>query len=145
MGPSLDLGHTNVFGVGTDLVEIGRFRLALERRPSLAGRLFSDAEREYAERFKEPAPRLAARFGAKEAVMKALGIGLWQFALRDVEVRHLRSGQPELVLHRRAAEIAAEKGVTDWRLTITHSDFMALAIAVALTPPPTVSSATLAR
>ena len=135
MGSSPDLTGTNVFGIGTDLVEIPRFRLALERRPTLAARLFSDAEREYAGRFKEPAPRLAARFGAKEAVMKALGIGLWKFALRDVEVHRLRSGQPELVLHGRAAEIAAEKGVTDWRLTITHSDFMALAIAVALTPP----------
>ncbi|MEO6470037.1 MAG: holo-ACP synthase [Acidimicrobiia bacterium] len=135
MNSSPDLAGTNVFGIGTDLVEIPRFRLALERRPTLAARLFSDAEREYAGRFKEPAPRLAARFGAKEAVMKALGIGLWKFALRDVEVRRLRSGQPELVLHGRAAAIAAEKGVTDWRLTITHSDFMAMAIAVALTPP----------
>ena len=135
MGSSPDLTGTNVFGIGTDLVEIPRFRLALERRPTLAARLFSDAEREYAGRFKEPAPRLAARFGAKEAVMKALGIGLWKFALRDVEVRRLGSGQPELILHGRAAEIAAEKGVTDWRLTITHSDFMAMAIAVALTPP----------
>lgn len=129
-----DLAGTNVFGIGTDLVEIPRFRLALERRPTLAQRVFSEAEREYAGRFREPAPRLAARFGAKEAVMKALGIGLWKFALRDVEVLHLPSGQPELALHGRAAEIAAKKGVTDWRLTITHSDFMALAVAVALTP-----------
>ena len=128
------LAGTNVFGIGTDLVEIPRFRLALERRPTLADRLFSDAERDYAARFREPAPRLAARFSAKEAVMKALGVGLWRFALRDVEVIRLPSGQPELALHGRAAELAAERGVTDWRLTITHSDFMAMAIAVALTP-----------
>ena len=145
MGSSPDLTGTNVYGIGTDLVEIPRFRLALERRPTLAVRLFSDAEREYAGRFTDPAPRLAARFGAKEAVMKALGIGLWKFALRDVEVHRLRSGQPELVLHGRAAEIAAEKGVADWRLTITHSDFMALAIAVALTPAVGVSGAEVAR
>lgn len=128
------LAGTNVFGIGTDLVEIPRFRLALERRPTLADRLFSDAERDYAARFREPAPRLAARFSAKEAVMKALGVGLWRFALRDVEVIRLPSGQPELALHGRAAELAAERGVTDWRLTITHSDFMAMAIAIALTP-----------
>ena len=134
-----------MFGIGTDLVEIPRFRLALERRPTLAARLFSDAEREYAGRFKEPAPRLAARFGAKEAVMKALGIGLWKFALRDVEVHRLESGQPELILHGRAAEIAAQKGVTDWRLTITHSDFMALAVAVALTPAAGCGEMTAAR
>ena len=123
---------TNVYGVGTDLVEIPRFRLALERRPTLAARIFSDAEREYAARFKEPAPRLAARFGAKEAVMKALGVGLWKFALRDVEVVRLPSGQPELALHGRAAELAAEHGVVGWRLTLTHSDFMAMAVAIAL-------------
>ncbi len=145
MGAPPDLTGTNVYGIGTDLVEIPRFRLALERRPTLATRLFSDAEREYAARFKEPAPRLAARFGAKEAVMKALGIGLWKFALRDVEVHRLLSGQPELVLHGRAAEIAAEKGVTDWRLTITHSDFMALAIAVALTPAADAGGAEVTR
>lgn len=145
MGSPPDLTGTNVYGIGTDLVEIPRFRLALERHPTLATRLFSDAEREYAGRFKEPAPRLAARFGAKEAVMKALGIGLWKFALRDVEVHRLGSGQPELVLHGRAAEIAAEKGVTGWRLTITHSDFMALAIAVALTPAVGASGAEVAR
>ena len=92
-----------VYGIGSDLVEIPRFRLALERRPTLAARIFSEAEREYAARFKEPAPRLAARFGAKEAVMKALGVGLWKFALRDVEVVRLASGQPELALHGGAA------------------------------------------
>ena len=77
--------------------------------------------------------------------MKALGVGLRKFALRDVEVHRLRSGQPELVLHGRAAEIAAEKSVTDWRLTITHSDFMALAIAVALTPAADAGGAEVAR
>ena len=129
-----DLTGTTVFGIGTDLVEIPRFRLALERRPTLAARLFSDGERAYAQRFKEPAPRLAARFGAKEAVMKALGVGLWKFAMRDVEVLRLPSGQPELALYGRAAELASERGVTEWRLTITHSDFMAMAVAVALSP-----------
>ena len=125
-------GPSSVFGIGSDLVEIPRFRLALERRPTLAARIFSDAEREYAARFVEPAPRLAARFGAKEAVMKALGVGLWKFALRDVEVVRLASGQPELALHGRAAEMAEERGITAWRLTLTHSDFMAMAVAVAL-------------
>jgi holo-[acyl-carrier protein] synthase len=125
-------GVGSVYGIGSDLVEIPRFRLALERRPTLAARIFSDAEREYAARFVEPAPRLAARFGAKEAVMKALGVGLWKFALRDVEVVRLPSGQPELALHGGAATLAAERGVTGWRLTLTHSDFMAMAVAIAL-------------
>jgi holo-[acyl-carrier protein] synthase len=128
-------GVGSVYGIGSDLVEIPRFRLALDRRPTLAARIFSEAEREYAARFKEPAPRLAARFGAKEAVMKALGVGLWKFALRDVEVVRLASGQPELALHGGAAALADERGVTGWRLTLTHSEFMAMAVAVALVGP----------
>jgi holo-[acyl-carrier protein] synthase len=121
-----------VLGIGVDLVECERFRLALERRPRIAERLFSDAEREYAYRHKEPVPRLAARFAVKEAVMKAMGVGLWKFALRDVEVTRLRSGQPEVALHDKAAALAKERGVGSWLLTITHTDSMAMAVAVAL-------------
>jgi holo-[acyl-carrier protein] synthase len=123
---------SDVLGIGTDLVEIDRFRLALERRPRIGERLFSDGERAYAHRFRNPVPHLAARFGAKEAVMKAMGVGLWKFALRDVEVVRLPSGQPILRLHARAAAMAAERGVETWHLTLTHSDSMALAVAVAL-------------
>jgi holo-[acyl-carrier protein] synthase len=120
-----------VVGVGSDLVEIPRFRLALERRPKLAERLFSDDERAYAARFRESVPHLAARFGAKEAVMKALGVGLWKFAMRDVEVVRLASGQPRLALYGKAAELADARGITGWELTLTHSDFMAMAVAIA--------------
>jgi holo-[acyl-carrier protein] synthase len=121
-----------VVGIGTDLVEVARFRLALDRRAQLAERLFSDAERAYAARFRDPTKTLAARFGAKEAVMKALGVGLWKFALRDVEVVRLGSGEPTLALYRRAAELADERGVAAWRLTLTHTDSMAMAVALAL-------------
>ncbi|GMU80010.1 MAG: hypothetical protein AMXMBFR46_27980 [Acidimicrobiia bacterium] len=121
-----------VIGIGSDLVEVARFRLALGRQPRLGERLFSDAERAYAGRFKDPTKSLAARFGAKEAVMKALGVGLWKFALRDVEVVRLASGEPTLALHGKAAALAADRGVKEWRLTLTHTDSMALAVAVAL-------------
>jgi len=128
----LTAGVTGVIGIGTDLVEVERFRLALTRRPTLAERLFSDDEREYAARFRDPTKSLAARFGAKEAVMKAMGVGLWKFALRDVEVVKRRSGEPVLALHDQAAALAAEKGVREWRLTLTHTDSMAMAVALAL-------------
>jgi len=123
---------SDVLGIGADLVELDRFRLALERRPRIGERLFSDEERAYAARFRNPVPHLAARFGAKEAVMKAMSVGLWKFALRDVEVVRLPSGQPIVRLHRRAAELATERGVDSWHLTLTHSESMALAVAVAL-------------
>jgi len=65
-------------------------------------------------------------------VMKAMGVGLWKFALRDVEVVKHRSGEPFLALHDKAAALAQERGVREWRLTLTHTDSMALAIALAL-------------
>ena len=121
-----------VVGMGTDLVEIGRFRLAMARRARLGERLFSDAERAYAYRHRDPAPRLAARFAAKEAVMKALGVGLGAFAFRDVEVVKAPSGAPSLSLTGRAADLAARRGVTSWHVSLTHSGLVAEAVAVAL-------------
>jgi holo-[acyl-carrier protein] synthase len=124
----------DIIGVGTDLVEIARFRLALERRGErLRHRLFSPEELAYADRHRDPAPRLAARFAVKEAVMKAMGVGLWKFKLRDIEVARAKSGAPSVVLYRRAAEMASERGVGAWHLSITHSDTTAMAIAIAVT------------
>lgn len=119
-------------GLGTDLVEVARFRLAMERRERLPERLFSDDEREYAFRQYDPAKNLAARFGAKEAVMKALGVGLWKFAFRDVEVVRRKGGAPSIALYGRAASLAAERGVHAWHLSLTHTDTMAMAVAVAM-------------
>lgn len=121
-----------LLGVGTDLVEIERFRLAMQRRASLPERLFSEDERAYAFRHRDPAPRLAARFGAKEAVMKALGVGLGAFKLRDVEVVRRPSGAPVVALYGKAAALAEERGVTDWHLSLTHTDLVAMAVAIAL-------------
>ena len=121
-----------VRGLGSDLVDIARFRLALERRAGLHERLFSDAERTYTDSLGDPVKSLAARFGAKEAVMKAMGIGLWHFAFRDVEVLRLGSGAPRVVLHQKAAELAAERGIVDWQLTLSHTDTTAMAVAIAL-------------
>jgi holo-[acyl-carrier protein] synthase len=129
-------GGMEIVGLGTDLVEVARFRLAMQRRGDrLAERLFSDDEREYAARQKDPAKSLAARFGAKEAVMKAMGVGLWKFKLRDVEVVRAKSGAPSVALHGRAAEMAAERGVRHWQLSLTHTDTTALAVAIALGGP----------
>jgi len=130
--PGTDVG-ARIVGLGTDLVEVPRFRLAMERRGERLGeRLFSDDERAYAYRQKDPAKSLAARFGAKEAVMKALGVGLWKFKLRDVEVVRQKGGAPRVALHGRAAELADERGVRDWHLSLTHTDSTALAVAIAV-------------
>ncbi len=74
----------DIAGVGVDLVEVARLRALLERRPAAEERLFTPAERDYCRGFTDPAPRLAARFAAKEAVGKALGTGVIVF--REIEV-----------------------------------------------------------
>ena len=83
-------------GIGLDVVEIERFRTSLTRTPSMRERLFTAGELEYADRKADPVPSLAARFAAREAVMKALGLGLGAFGFHDVWVEVEESGQPRL-------------------------------------------------
>jgi holo-[acyl-carrier protein] synthase len=113
--------------VGIDLLEIERLEQALERRPRLAERLFTDAERAYAASRARPGQHLAARFCAKEAVAKALGLEAWSF--RDVEVRST-GGAPEVTLSGAAAERAAALGVAV-RISLTHTRSQAAAVAIA--------------
>jgi holo-[acyl-carrier protein] synthase len=121
-----------VRGLGTDLVEVERFRLALARRIALSDRLFTPGEQEYAHGQHDPVKSLAARFGAKEAVMKALGAGLGAFRFREVEVVREESGAPSLALHGAAAALAAERGVMAWQVSLTHTDSTAMAVVLAL-------------
>jgi holo-[acyl-carrier protein] synthase len=121
-----------VRGIGIDAVEIERFRRLLARRPSAAARLFTDGELAYGAHRRDPAPGLAARFAAKEAVMKAMGVGLGAFAFRDVEVVSASSGAPSLVLRGGAQALAGRLGVEGWRLSLTHTESTASAVAVAL-------------
>jgi holo-[acyl-carrier protein] synthase len=114
-----------VTGVGIDLLEIDRLERALERHPRLAERVFTAAEREYAAARVRPGRHLAARFAAKEAVVKALGLS-GGFGLREIEVV---AGEPPTVrLSGRAAEAAGERTVA---ISLTHSRDNAAAVAVA--------------
>jgi holo-[acyl-carrier protein] synthase len=121
-----------MIGIGLDQVEIDRFRAALSRTPRLRERLFRPGEQAYAEERHDPVERYAVRFAAKEAVMKALGCGLGDIAMLDIEVVRAESGEPSVVLHGRAEELASRRGVTRWLLTLTHTERTAQAIAVAL-------------
>ena len=130
-----------VAGIGIDAVDIGRFRRALGRRPGLAERLFTDGERAYAAATVDPAPHLAVRFAAKEAVMKALGTGIGGFALHDVEVVRAGTagaarGAPSLSLSATAAALATRRGVTRWHLSLTHTEDLALALVLAESGDP---------
>jgi holo-[acyl-carrier protein] synthase len=117
-------------GVGIDLLEIERMERALERHPRLADRVFTADELAYSRERGRPARHLAARFAAKEAAVKALG--LRSFGLREVEV--VAGEPPTLRLHGRVAEAARERGL-ELRVSLTHSRDMAAAVVVADAPP----------
>lgn len=111
-------------GVGIDLLEIERLERALERHPRLAERVFTEAERDYAAARARPGRHLAARFAAKEAVVKALGLE-GGFGLREIEVV---AGEPPTVrLSGRAAEIADGEQLD---VSLTHSRDYAAAVAI---------------
>ena len=120
-------------GVGIDDVDVERFARSIERTPSLPVRLFTAGERAYAAAAQPAtaAQRLAARFAAKEAVLKALGAGLGACGFHDIEVVRAESGAPAVVLHGAAAALAAERGATALHLSLTHTDTRATAFVVA--------------
>ncbi|HWI95207.1 MAG TPA: holo-ACP synthase [Solirubrobacterales bacterium] len=111
-------------GVGIDLLEIDRLERALERHPRLAERVFSQAEREYAGGRARPARHLAARFAAKEAVVKALGLNDG-FGLGQIEV--IAGEPPTVKLSGSAADAAAGRRIN---LSLTHSRDFAAAVAI---------------
>ncbi|MCA1656935.1 MAG: holo-ACP synthase [Actinobacteria bacterium] len=110
-------------GVGIDLLEIDRLERALERHPRLARRVFTEDELAYAGERARPGRHLAARFAAKEAVVKALG--LRSFGLREIEV--VAGEPPSVRLSGAAAEAAAGRKVA---VSLTHSRETAAAVAL---------------
>lgn len=137
-GAALPPSPAAVVGVGVDAVDVARFRRVLARRPGVAGRVFTDAERADAAGGGDPVERLAARFCAKEAALKALGRGIGAFALREVEVvRHPGPGPgrgaPTLRLGPAAAAVAAGRSVGRWHVSLTHTATVAMAVVVAET------------
>jgi holo-[acyl-carrier protein] synthase len=112
-----------MLGIGIDLLDIARLERALNRRPGLSERLFTDAERAYAEGRARPAQHLAARFCAKEAVAKALALDVLRW--REIEVVG-EGGAPTIRLHGKTAEEAT--GTV--HVSLTHTDTTAGAVAV---------------
>ena len=116
-----------MIGIGIDAVDVDRFGRILARRPSMVDRLFTEGERAVG----SGVAGLAARFAAKEAVMKALGVGLGAFGFHDVEVVRQDTGAPELRVTGAAAELARSRGVRSWKVSLTHTAIVAEAVVVA--------------
>jgi holo-[acyl-carrier protein] synthase len=119
----------NVVAVGVDLADVGRVRQALERfGERFVRRILSDREAEYCLSRPDPAPHVAARFAAKEAVIKCLGRAV---DLREIEVVRALSGSPSITLSGKARERAGDCRIL---ISLTHLDSLACAFAVLVTP-----------
>ena len=119
---------------GVDIIEIERVARAIERHGSrFYSRFFT--EREITESRRQAAA-LAARFAAKEAVAKALGTGIGVVTWTEIEIIRGPQRQPELRLHGTAARLAAELGLSEWAVSLSHTHQHAVAFAVAATAAP---------
>src|SRR6202453_1736296 len=118
-----------IVGTGIDLAEVPRIRASIERFGArFVQRIFTPAEIAYVERKANRYERYAARFAAKEAGMKAIGTG-WKRGVtwQDFEVANLPSGKPTLRFHGIAAEFAAQLGVRNVSLSLTHTAELGMA------------------
>jgi holo-[acyl-carrier protein] synthase len=137
--PQPNLGNANmIVGVGTDIVEIPRIGKMIERHGEhFLQRVYTEEEIRYCQRRKESFQHFAGRWAAKEAVMKTLGTG-WTRGVGwlDIEVATKRSGQPLILIHGSAREIADHLGIGDVLISISHCRAYAMATAIALTQRP---------
>jgi holo-[acyl-carrier protein] synthase len=114
-------------GVGVDIVDVPRFALALQRHPAIVDRLFTEGELADAKLRPE---RLAARFAAKEAVLKTLRVGFGAAPWKSIEICRDASGAPSVLLHDAAAQLAAQQGVETLHVSLSHSQLTAAAFVV---------------
>lgn len=115
---------------GIDMIEIRRVSEGIERLGErFLNRFFTPAERAYCE---DRPYRLAARIAAKEAVAKALGTGIGDVSWKEIEILADERRRPVLKLHGAAAKLSEELGLTQWDISLTHTDDYASAMAVAV-------------
>ncbi len=122
-------GH--VLGLGCDLCEVARLRGVWERQGErFLEFTYTEGERAYCLKMRDPAPFLAARFAAKEAVAKAFGTGIGaELGWHSIEVVHGDRGEPLVRLDEKGATLLAARGATGVLVTLSHTDSMAMAVA----------------
>jgi holo-[acyl-carrier protein] synthase len=126
----------NFIGHGIDLVEVAEMRRWIDDpRNPLVPRCFDQAELDEIGNGTDRVERLAGRFAAKEAVLKALGTGFGAgIAFTDVVIHRAPGAAPEVQLAGGALKTAAALGITAWRLSISHAGGLAMASVIALGP-----------
>ncbi|HEX4348999.1 MAG TPA: holo-ACP synthase [Verrucomicrobiae bacterium] len=121
-----------ILGTGIDIIEISRITASFEKfGERFANRILLPAEITYALSHRRPAPFLAVRFAAKEAISKAFGTGIgahlgWQ----DIEIRRKESGEPFVVLHGKGQELFDARGAKKLHVSLSHTEHYAAATAI---------------
>jgi holo-[acyl-carrier protein] synthase len=120
-----------VFGIGTDIIEIGRVEEKLRRTGGLKTRVFTPREITYCEGKAKSAQHYAARFAAKEAFLKAIGTG-WSRGYRfvDIEILNNEQGKPQIVLQGKVKDFCEENGITGFHVSLSHIKDLAKAVVV---------------
>ncbi len=124
----------SLYGIGIDVVEVDRIKSSLsEFGEQFLNRIFTAEERAYCEKQKNRELSYAARFAAKEAIAKAFGTGIGKaVGWRELEVHRKESGEPTIILHGKAAELAESLKVSEVKISLTHAQHYAAANAVIL-------------
>jgi holo-[acyl-carrier protein] synthase len=123
-----------IYGIGIDIVETRRIEESLSQfGDRFIDRIFTRKERTYCAKMRLPAPHYAARFAAKEAIAKAFGTGIGEnLNWTDTEILRDSLGKPYVVLSGAGQTFAAEKGITQVMISLSHTDHYAAAHAVAI-------------
>jgi holo-[acyl-carrier protein] synthase len=122
--------HFMIIGVGIDIIEISRINDAIEKSPLFLEKVYTQNEIEYLKSRNFRPEYAAGRFAAKEAVGKALGTGIFQFSMKDIEIDRNANGKPVVVLRGKAKQVAQKLGEYKINLSISHSRENAVAYAV---------------
>lgn len=107
-----------IYGIGTDIIEIERIKEAINRTPSFKRKVYTEKEIEHIEKKKNPYSSFAGRFAAKEAVAKAFGTGVRGFSLSDIEILNDNLGKPVVYLYNEIKEVAKDMKI---QISISHS------------------------
>lgn len=124
----------NIFGIGIDVVEVERIASSMaEFGDRFGSKIFTESERDYCDRQKNPSIHYAARFAAKEAIAKAMGTGIGKdFAWSDIEIRRKESGEPDVRLSGAGAAFADKHRIGEIKISLSHAEHYAAANAVVL-------------
>ena len=120
-----------IYGTGTDIIEVGRIRAVMERDIGFREKIFTPHEIEYCESKKNKHQHYAARFSAKESLLKAIGTG-WRYGIRfaDIEIYHDELGKPYIRLFGKAEELASQEGFSKIHVSLSHVKEIASAIVI---------------